>query len=297
MQKLRPLLQRAAKEVGQRPSFFSSTAANATAAEASTLPWLRAAAAAASLTAAGVGLHIYSPFPGQPTSFEGAQCHAPKKIDTSSLPEFDKEEVAKHRTKDTRVWVTYKDGVYDVTEWVDQHPGGATRLMMAAGSAIDPFWAMYAQHNTQQVRDILEGYRIGRLKGGAVPVGDPYANDPNDRHPSLSVRSATPMNAETPLELLADALVTPAELFYIRNHLPVPEVDAEKYRLSIGGEGTYEVTLTLDSLKTKFKKHSVTATVQCAGNRRKDLMACELEAIFAFDWKQSFKLLGFRLFS
>jgi sulfite oxidase len=49
------------------------------------------------------------------------------------------------------IWVTYKDGVYDVTRFVEQHPGGAQRLMLAAGGAIDPFWAMYQQHNNDQV--------------------------------------------------------------------------------------------------------------------------------------------------
>ena len=47
--------------------------------------------------------------------------------------------------------MTYKDGVYDVTRFVEQHPGGAQRLMLAAGGAIDPFWAMYQQHNNDQV--------------------------------------------------------------------------------------------------------------------------------------------------
>lgn len=50
------------------------------------------------------------------------------------------------------IWVTYKDGVYDVTKFVDAHPGGAARLMLAAGGALDPFWAMYQQHNTEQAR-------------------------------------------------------------------------------------------------------------------------------------------------
>jgi sulfite oxidase len=51
----------------------------------------------------------------------------------------------------TGIWVTYKDGVYDVTKFVEQHPGGAARLMLAAGGSIDPFWAMYQQHNNDQV--------------------------------------------------------------------------------------------------------------------------------------------------
>ena len=46
---------------------------------------------------------------------------------------------------------------------VDQHPGGGARIMLAAGGAIDPFWAMYAQHQTAEVRKLLETYRIGDL--------------------------------------------------------------------------------------------------------------------------------------
>ncbi len=48
-------------------------------------------------------------------------------------------------------------------DFLEMHPGGAQRLMLAAGGAIDPFWAMYAQHNTAEVRQMLEGYRIGDL--------------------------------------------------------------------------------------------------------------------------------------
>ncbi len=71
--------------------------------------------------------------------------------------------MAEHNSRDRGVWVTYKGGVYDVTDFLDMHPGGAQRLMLAAGGAIDPFWAMYAQHNTEEVRNMLEGYRIGEL--------------------------------------------------------------------------------------------------------------------------------------
>jgi sulfite oxidase len=156
--------------------------------------------------------------------------------------------------------VTYKDGVYDVTDFLDMHPGGAQRLMLAAGGAIDPFWAMYAQHNTAEVQQMLEGYRIGKLvhdsrhmlpsetsrpaclnmqvviasprpgraQAGGAPmqqVADPYANEPK-RHPALVVRSQQPFNAETPVDVLGTAKLTPNELFYVRNHLPVPHVDA-----------------------------------------------------------------------
>ncbi|KDD77101.1 oxidoreductase molybdopterin [Helicosporidium sp. ATCC 50920] len=188
-----------------------------------------------------------------------------------SLPVYTKEEVAKHRTKETGIWVTYKDGVYDVTEWAAIHPGGEARIMMAAGAAIDPFWAMYQQHNTAQVRDILEGYRIGRLEGGPPPPpSDPYANEPKDRLPVFIVRSSRPMNAEPPLELLSGSLITPTELFYVRNHLPVPDIKEAEYKLTIAGEGVRHVEFSLEDLKTKFRSHTIAAVVQCSGNRRNE---------------------------
>lgn len=71
--------------------------------------------------------------------------------------------MAAHNNKERGVWVTYKDGVYDVTDFLEMHPGGASRLMLAAGGAIDPFWAMYQQHNQEEIKSLLEGYRIGSL--------------------------------------------------------------------------------------------------------------------------------------
>ena len=37
-----------------------------------------------------------------------------------SLPEYTADEVYKHRTPKDRVWVTYKDGVYDITDFIAQ---------------------------------------------------------------------------------------------------------------------------------------------------------------------------------
>lgn len=45
-----------------------------------------------------------------------------KKADgtAGSLPEYTADEVAQHRTPKDRVWVTYKDGVYDITDFIAQ---------------------------------------------------------------------------------------------------------------------------------------------------------------------------------
>jgi len=72
-------------------------------------------------------------------------------------------EVSKHRTLASKVWVTYEDSVYDITQFIKVHPGGAEKLMMAAGGAIEPFWEMYPFHKTSTVKELLVPYKIGQL--------------------------------------------------------------------------------------------------------------------------------------
>jgi sulfite oxidase len=58
---------------------------------------------------------------------------------------------------------------------------------------------------------------------------------------------------------------------HIRTDLAVPEVDPEDYVLVVKGKGVKKHKFTLEDLKTKFPKHEVTTTLQCAGNRREDM--------------------------
>jgi sulfite oxidase len=63
------------------------------------------------------------------------------------------------------------------------------------------------------------------------------------------------------------------EHFFVRNHGPVPEVDRAGFRLRVGGEVERELTLSLDELTGRFSRHRLTAALQCAGNRRLEMMA------------------------
>ncbi|XP_030634591.1 sulfite oxidase, mitochondrial [Chanos chanos] len=196
--------------------------------------------------------------------------------ETSSFPVYTQEEVTKHRSLEEGVWVTYKGGVYDITEFVAMHPGG-DKILLAAGGALEPFWALYAVHGQDHVLDILSGYKVGELSPEDVKqqqqnrdTADPYSNDP-PRHPALSVNSLKPFNAEPPPALLTDNYITPSALFFKRNHLPVPKVDPETYRLEIEGLPGGPVSLSLEELKSRFPKHTITATLQCAGNRRSEM--------------------------
>jgi len=59
------------------------------------------------------------------------------------------------------------------------------------------------------------------------------------------------------------------DLFYVRNHLPVPDISEKDYELSISF-GNKVHTLTLSDIK-KFPKVTVTAAIMCAGNRRSEM--------------------------
>ena len=79
------------------------------------------------------------------------------------LPTYRSKDVQKHRRIQDRVWVSYEDGVYDITDFIKVHPGGAEKLMMAAGGPIESFWEMYPFHKKDSVKKLLVPYKIGHL--------------------------------------------------------------------------------------------------------------------------------------
>jgi sulfite oxidase len=90
------------------------------------------------------------------------------------------------------------------------------------------------------------------------------------KHSRFIVHQEDPFNGGSPADLLRQTLITPREAFYVRAHAPVPEIDAAAYRFTVNGLVAKPMTLTLDDLK-RFPKKTVTATLQCAGNRRDEL--------------------------
>ena len=75
-----------------------------------------------------------------------------KSLEREGFPIISKAEVAKHKSAEAGgVWVTYAGGVYDITEFIASHPGGASRISMAAGGALEPFWKLYALHKKDEV--------------------------------------------------------------------------------------------------------------------------------------------------
>lgn len=182
-------------------------------------------------------------------------------------------DVKAHDATAEQKWIVKGSKVYDITDWIPNHPGGEV-ILRAAGTVVDPYWDIFTIHKKQDVYDILEQYCIGHidprdLVDGKVPaddIEDPFQSDP-ERDPRLHIRSSRPMNSETDSHDLA-TFITPNETFYVRNHLWVPQVDPKAFTLDIELPDGEEVQYTLDDLKKKFDPVTVTATLQCSGNRR-----------------------------
>lgn len=183
--------------------------------------------------------------------------------------------------------MTYGIGVYDITEFIPKHPG-ANNVMLGAGDAIDPFWHTYQQHNTTEVLKLLETFRIGNLPAEeAYDTGDlfdPWQNEPK-RSLELIPTAERPFNAEPAPEKLVTSFLTPEKYFYVRNHLPVPEIDVKSYELEFVNEKNKKsITLKLDDLK-KYKRYTITAAIMCGGNRRSEMMS--IKAVKGLRWGQS----------
>ncbi len=88
----------------------------------------------------------------------------------------------------------------------------------------------------------------------------------------MIVHEDEPFNAESALGALSDP-VTSTDGFYVRSHGDVPRIDPDSWRLRVGGAVERRLELSLTTLREAFRERTVTATLQCAGNRRAGLVA------------------------
>ena len=78
-------------------------------------------------------------------------------------PSFTLGDVAGHATQDS-CWAAVDDGVYDLTGWIDRHPGGQARILALCGT--DATAAFQDQHDSDdRPQEQLAQFRIGDLLG------------------------------------------------------------------------------------------------------------------------------------
>lgn len=214
--------------------------------------------------------------------------------DLHDLPIFTSEQVAENNGDDGKpIWMSYGGVVYDVTDFIHNHPGGSERILLASGGAIEPYWHLYRQHfATDLPMRLMEDLVVGRLDEKDQEAideqmaklvdenEDPYVHEPK-RSDVLIVHGDQPMNAEVPAEILTASYLTPQDMFYIRHHHPVPlmgqkdmedfalEIDLTRFAQELGMEKKV-IKMTLEDLK-KLPKVEIIATLQCSGNRRGDM--------------------------
>jgi sulfite oxidase len=195
---------------------------------------------------------------------------------------YTREQVSKNDGKQTgKTWVTLGDNVYDITDFIKEHPGGAEFIKQASGGAVEPYWGYWAYHmHSKKPADALKKYWIGKVveqHSASLPleevVADFYSEEPLQERSENQIQLIKyPWSSETEPKALAKSYFTKNEDFYVRNHCPVPIVDPVEFRLEINKDGNGKV-LSLDDLANKFQKVSVVSVMQCAGNRASEMIS------------------------
>jgi DMSO/TMAO reductase YedYZ molybdopterin-dependent catalytic subunit len=95
-----------------------------------------------------------------------------------------------------------------------------------------------------------------------------WAQSPNPNRPKqgMIVRSVRPEDLEMPPSGFLD-YITPIELFYVRTHVLVPDVNLQDWRLKVEGQVQTPLTLTMDELR-KMPSTELVSVLECAGNGR-----------------------------
>ncbi|KAK3177588.1 hypothetical protein K4F52_009639 [Lecanicillium sp. MT-2017a] len=78
---------------------------------------------------------------------------------------FAPSEIAKHKDKENGIWLLIDDNVYDVTNFVDEHPGGARVIQRFAGkNASKAFWKY---HGESVLKKYGDKFKIGAVGADA----------------------------------------------------------------------------------------------------------------------------------
>ncbi|EME79278.1 uncharacterized protein MYCFIDRAFT_212181 [Pseudocercospora fijiensis CIRAD86] len=106
---------------------------------------------------------------GSKDSKDPGQVTKPNDIKDFKIPEqeYSLEEVAKHNKKDD-LWIAVKGIVMNVTDWVDEHPGGPQALFSHMGKDASEEFEM--MHDDEVIPKYAAGIVIGKVKGQDVTL-------------------------------------------------------------------------------------------------------------------------------
>eukprot|EP00466_Bigelowiella_natans_P007202 jgi/Bigna1/88999/estExt_fgenesh1_pg.C_420043 len=226
-----------------------------------------------------------------------------------AFPVFTEEDVSRHDGKShPEMWVSFQGHVYDITDFVREHPGGKM-IIDAVGGPLEPYWGYWAYHlKVKKPREWLAKFRIGKLQlAESVEEGeegttalvdletnelDFYTDDPHRDQMVHDVIIDRPFCSQSRPEVLGNARITKADDLYVRNHAPVPHVDPDTHKIAIEGhDGTVFAAVGLaeifgrregkrerdqsssSSSSSKYPRVAFESVIQCAGNRASEMIA------------------------
>ncbi|KAJ2159713.1 hypothetical protein GGF46_002838 [Coemansia sp. RSA 552] len=99
--------------------------------------------------------------------------------DAGQSTSFAAADIAKHNSRDD-IWIVVHGKVYDVTSFLDEHPGGEEVILEHAG--IDATEAFDDIGHSEDARELLEKYYIGQLKGAAPTAASQAKGDGEGSH-------------------------------------------------------------------------------------------------------------------
>ncbi|KAK4515935.1 histone H2B [Mucor velutinosus] len=107
---------------------------------------------------------------------------------TDTLKTFTLQEVEKH-TAEGDCWLIYDDLVYNCTPFLKAHPGGASSILLAAGTdCTEEFDAIHSQ----KAKDMLADYLIGKL--GVEKQAPPLPTPPSEMEQFETAKLTAPLS-------------------------------------------------------------------------------------------------------
>ncbi|ABM37994.1 SorA family sulfite dehydrogenase catalytic subunit [Polaromonas naphthalenivorans] len=140
-----------------------------------------------------------------------------------------------------------------------------------------------SNHHDTGRRQFLRHAGLGAASLGALPLRSlaagienlPFGNGARElvaypqKRPLLRITTRPP-HLETPFSVFGEGIITPNDAFFVRYHLAnfPTTIDAQAYRLKVGGHVKQPLSLSLAELKALAEPAEVVAVNQCSGNSR-----------------------------
>lgn len=123
------------------------------------------------------------------------------------------DELAKHNTKDS-CWIAINGQVYDVTSFIDHHPGGASLILKLGGQDATEQYSTF--HDAALVAKTLDpSTRKGTIDPASIPKPQPKAKAVGDAAPTLKSPPLASMINLHDFENLAETHMTPLAWAYV----------------------------------------------------------------------------------